>query len=265
VLRRAGLVPAKRYLEKLAEEWGRMLEIPGRRRQSVEEASFDAWIKHYKPDESTVNSTVSYYLKGGVVALCLDLEIRRRTGGARSLDDVMRRLWQEYGARDVGYADEDVQREMERAVDLDLGDFFDRCVRGREDPDLGGALAGAGLALRPKKEEEAPGGWLGITTRSTEGRIIAAQVLAGGPAEAGGIAPGDELVALGGFRVDDKSLGERLAARRAGDEVSVALFSRDELREVTVVLGEKPPAWEIVPDDAAGEPEKALRQAWLGD
>ena len=265
VLRRAGLIPAKRYLEKLAEEWGRMLDVPGRRRQSLEESSFDAWIKHYKPDESTVNSTVSYYLKGGLVALCLDLDIRRRTGGARGLDDVMRRLWAEYGARDVGYADADVQGEMERAVDLDLGGFFDRCVRGREDPDLAGALAAAGLLLRAKAEEEAPGGWLGMTTRNADGRLVAAQVLGGGPAEAGGIAPGDEIVAVAGFRVDDKSLGERLAARRPGDEVKVTLFTRDELREVAVVLGEKPTTWEIVADDTAGDAEKNLRSAWLGE
>lgn len=266
-LRRAGLIPAKRYLEKLGEEWGRLLDIPGRRRQSLEEASFDAWIRHYKPDESTVNSTVSYYLKGGIVALCLDLDVRRRTAGARSLDDVMRRLWREYGARDVGYADEDVRREMERAVDLDLGAFFDRCVRGREDPDLGAALAGAGLVLRPKKEEEGNGrgGWLGVTTRTVDGRLLAAQVLADGPGEAAGIAPGDEIVAVGGFRVDEKGLSDRLAARRPGDEVKVVVATREELREVVATLGEKPTTWEIVPDDEAGEAEKALRAAWLGE
>ena len=187
-LRRAGLQSVKRYLEKLAEEWGQVQAIPGRRKVSVEEASFDAWIKHYKPDENTVNSTISYYLKGSIVCLALDLEIRRRSGGRRSLDDVLRRLWTEFAAAGRGYPDAAVQREMERAVDLDLGPFFDRFVRGREDPDLAGALAGVGLTLQPKAEKppegepERPPGWLGTLTREVAGRLAVAAVLGGSPA-----------------------------------------------------------------------------------
>src|SRR5215470_4455254 len=120
-LRRARLQPVARYLDKLAEEWGSLLAVPGRAKQSLEEASFDAWIKHYKPDENTVNATVSYYLKGGITALCLDLDIRRRSGGARSLDDVLRLMWAE---RDAGYADDAVQAIVERATDLPMAEFF---------------------------------------------------------------------------------------------------------------------------------------------
>src|SRR5258706_2950061 len=90
LLVRAGLQPPDRYLEKLGDELTKIAAIPGRRLQSLEESGFDAWIKLYRPDENTVNSTISYYLKGGVVALLCDLEIRARTDGQRSLDDVMR-------------------------------------------------------------------------------------------------------------------------------------------------------------------------------
>jgi predicted metalloprotease with PDZ domain len=272
-LRRARLQPIKRYLEKLAEEWGNLLSVPGRHRQSLEEASFDAWIKLYRPDENTANSTVSYYLKGSLVALCLDLEIRRRTGGRRSLDDVMLRLWREYGEPDRSYADGDVQLEAERAVDLDLGAFFDRHVRGREDPDLAGALAALGLTLRPKPEKDkdtdeprAPA-WAGVTTRGEagSGRLLVATALAGGPAEAAGMCAHDEIVALDGFRVDEKSFADRIGARRPGDRVRVTVFRRDELTDVDLVLGEKPPTWEIVPAEAANEAARALQKAWLGD
>ncbi len=275
-VRRARLMSARRYLEKIADEWDKLLAIPGRRKQSIEESSFDAWIKLYRPDENSVNSTVSYYLKGGLVCLCLDLEIRRRTEGQRSLDDVLRLLWNDYGKLGRGYADGEVQHEMERATGLDLGAFFDAFVRGRQDPDLAGALASAGLQLRPKADKDkdkdrdrdaatARPGWLGASTRSDGGRLIVAAVLEGTPAHAGGLYAGDELLAVDGFRVDERTLAERLDARRPGAVTRLTVFRRDELREVEVVLGDKPASWEIVPTPDAGPAEKAFRSAWLGD
>ncbi|HEY3356063.1 MAG TPA: M61 family peptidase, partial [Polyangia bacterium] len=249
LLRRANLLPAKRYLARLGEELAKLHQVPGRFVQSLEEASFDAWIKFYKPDESTVNSTVSYYLKGGLVALALDLEIRSRTGGARSLDDVMRLLFARFGAAPAGFPDETVQALCEEATGLDLSPFFDDFVRGRAEVDLGPTLAGFGLRLTGRWEEEpepahgavttpapaaagaAPGAapapvaappapppprppaWLGATTKAEHGRAVVAGVLTGAPGERHGLAPGDEIVALDGFRVDDRALRERVAAR----------------------------------------------------
>jgi predicted metalloprotease with PDZ domain len=268
-LRRAGLVPTKRYLEKLAEEWDKVLALPGRRKQSLEESSFDAWIKLYRPDENSANSTVSYYLKGSLVCLCLDLEIRRRSEGRRSLDDVLRVLWGEYGQPARGYADDEVQGVMERATGLDLGAFFDAFVRGHEDPDLAGALGAAGLILRPKQEkdadEEQRPGWLGALTRSDGGRVIIATVLEGTPAARGGLYAGDELVAIDGYRVDERSLPERLSARRPGAGVTLTVFRRDELRALEVTLGDKPPVHEITRAPGATASQLALRRAWLGD
>src|SRR5207253_6130788 len=129
LLVRAGLQPPKRYLDKLGEELGKIAGIPGRFRQSLEESSFDAWIKLYRPDENSVNSTISYYLKGGVVALLLDLEIRARTAGKRTLDDVMRLLWTRFGKVGKGFADENVQSLAEEGAGIELGAFFERHVR----------------------------------------------------------------------------------------------------------------------------------------
>src|SRR6185503_9014001 len=92
-------IGAKSFLEKVLDDWTRLIATPGRTRQSLEASSFDAWIKLYRPDESNLNTTVSYYLKGGLTMLALDLQIRRRTEGARTLDDVLRLLWQRHGAR----------------------------------------------------------------------------------------------------------------------------------------------------------------------
>jgi len=279
-LRRAGLQPTKRYLEKLASEWGKLVATPGRFKQSLEESSFDAWIKLYRPDENSVNSTVSYYLKGGIVTLCLDLEIRRRSGGQRSMDDVLRRLWREHGQKDVGFDETGFRSEVERAVDLDLGEFWARSVSGREDPDLGGALASVGLELKASWEKPAGGSdngaggtgasapaWLGTNMKNEGGRAVVASTLSGSPAEAAGLYAGDEIVAADGWKVASESaLGERLAARKPGETVRLTLFRRDELRELSVTLGEGPKdKWEIVPRKDATTIERGLYEAWMGE
>jgi predicted metalloprotease with PDZ domain len=274
-LRRTNLQSAKRYLEKLAEEWGKLLAIPGRARQSIEESSFDAWIKLYRPDENSVNSSVSYYLKGGLVTLCLDLEIRRRSaekGQERSLDDVLRHLWECYGRPERGFADADVQREFERAVELELEPFFTRYVRGREDPDLGGELAQLGLILKaswertPEEPKDAVPAALGANVRTDAGRLLVSSTLSGSAAEAAGLYAGDEIVALEGFRVDERALVERLSLRKPLDGVRLTIFRRDELRDVVVRLEEKrKDKFEIAPAPTATDAQKARYRAWLGE
>ncbi len=270
-LRRAKLQSVKRYLDKLCEEWGRYLMIPGRFKQSLEESSFDSWIKLYRPDENSVNSTVSYYLKGGLVTLCLDLEIRKRTGGAKSTDDVLRHLWTTYGTAERGFDDTQVQRDFETACDLDLSDSFSRYVRGREDPALAEWLAAFGLELRVKPEksdgeERKNPGWLGVNTKTDGGRLLVANTLTGSPAEQAGLYAGDELIAIDGWRIDEKSFGERLGPRHPGDQLRLAFFRTSELREIQVTLAPKPKdSFEIVPSPTADDTAKSLCQSWLGE
>ena len=116
LVRRAGLKSDKDYLEATARAIEALQNTPGRQKMSVEEASFDAWIKYYRPDENSVNSSISYYDKGALVGLLLDLEIRRRTNGARSLDDVMRYLYEEHAKKNRNYTPEDFQRVSEAAA-----------------------------------------------------------------------------------------------------------------------------------------------------
>jgi predicted metalloprotease with PDZ domain len=262
-LRSSQRITTKSYLEKVLDDWSRLLAVPGRRRQSLEESSFDAWIKLYKPDESNLNTTVSYYLKGGLVLTALDLEIRRRTEGARSLDDVMRALWRDFGARGVGYP-EDVQRVFEEAVGLDLGGTFERCVRGTEDPDLPGELAAVGLELRASHDpvQLADGQsavWLGVQTVPGTARV--AGVLDDTPAQAAGLAPGDEIIAVDGFRiVGDGDLRALLGMRRAGSAVELSLFRRARLTALPVVLAPSPPTkLEIA---AVADPDEARAARW---
>ncbi len=269
LLVRAGLQKPGKYLEKLAEELGKIAAIPGRKRQSLEESSFDAWIKLYRPDENSVNSTISYYLKGGVVALLLDLEIRSRTGGERTMDDVMGLLWRRFGKAGEGFSDDSVQALAEEAVGIELGAFFERHVRGREELDAERLLRTVGLTLAPDDEgddgeKRAP--WLGITTREDGDALVVATAVDGGPAVQAGLYANDQLLALDGFRVDAASFKDRLAASKVGDAVTFTIFRRDELRQVRVTLAEPPvEKLKIGPAEGATEAEKAAYERWMGE
>jgi predicted metalloprotease with PDZ domain len=265
-LRSSGRVTAKSFLDKVLDDWARLQATPGRSRQSLEASSFDAWIKLYRPDESNLNTTVSYYLKGGLVMFALDLQIRRRTEGARNLDHVLRALWQQFGARRTPHPD-DLQPIFEEATGLALADVFERQIRGTEDPDLLGELAHVGLELRATPDpaqilDGASAVWLGVTVTGTK----VTGVFDGAPAQAAGVSPGDELIALDGFRATSEADLRNLAgARKVGDHVTLTLFRRHRLVELVAVLAPAPPTrYEIggAPDPG---PAAARYQAWLGE
>jgi predicted metalloprotease with PDZ domain len=266
-LRSSLVISTKSFAEKVVDDWTRLMAVPGRARQSLEDSSFDAWIKLYRPDESNLNTTVSYYLKGGLACLALDLEIRRRTDGARSLDDALRALWLRYGKEGRPHP-EDVEPLFAEATGLELSPFFDRVVRGTDDPALAAELGHHGLELRSGHDpgQLADGGsaiWLGVTTSG----LRVTGVLDGSPAAGAGLSPGDELCAIDRVRVSSESEARAsLAARRPGDAIELALFRRHRLTLVPAAVGAAPPTrYELV---AMAEPtaEQAKRyQAWLGE
>jgi predicted metalloprotease with PDZ domain len=265
-LRTSNRITGRSFLDKVLDDWARLMATPGRRRHSLEDASFDAWIKLYKPDESNLNTTVSYYLKGGLTMLALDLQIRRRTEGARSLDDVARLLWQRYGASGQPHPEE-LQPVFEEATGLALGDVFDRQIRGTADPELVEELRHVGLELRAISDpaQLADGGrpvWLGATL--TGGKVTA--VHDDSPAQAAGLSPGDEIIALDGFRVTgDADVRSLTGALGPGDRIEVAVFRRARLLRLPLTLGAAPPTrYEIagVPDAGAAA---ARYHVWLGE
>jgi predicted metalloprotease with PDZ domain len=149
LLRRAGLIPQQRYLEKMGEMISRFQTLPGRAVQPLADASFDTWIKFYRPDSNTPNATISYYQKGALVAMLLDLTIRGGTDNRRSLDDVLRALWERYGARDEGFPEGAVEAVAEEVAGFPLRDFFDHTLRSTAELSYDAALAAAGLRLVP--------------------------------------------------------------------------------------------------------------------
>lgn len=265
-VRTSGRMTTKSYLDKVLDDWARLQATPGRARHSLEQSSFDAWIKLYKPDESNLNTTVSYYLKGGLVMFALDLQIRRRTENAKSLDDVIRLLWARHGVPRVPYP-ENVQPLFEEATGLALGEIFDHVIRGTADPDLAAELAHVGLVLKSSADpatvaEGAESVWLGITVSGTK----VTGVFDDSPAHRAGLSPGDEVVALDRFRTaSDGELRGLVAARRAGDTVHIAAFRRHRLVELGVPLAAAPPTrWEIAGVADAGAAATRY-EAWLGE
>jgi predicted metalloprotease with PDZ domain len=266
----SGRYPKERFLERLGEDIVALQGQPGRSMQSLEQSSFDAWIKLYRPDENSGNSSISYYLKGELVAMLLDLEIRGRTSRAKSLDDVVRHLLKQATLDDVGFPEPD---GFLAAVETVAGEqngafkrFFEKYVGGTAELDYDETLAHAGLKLSwTRRGTDADrGGWLGMSTR-LDGRALAvASVRSDGPAAAGGVYAGDEIVAIDGLRADEGRLAGRLAERQPGHVVRVTVFRRDELVEIPVTLAE-PPAdlAAVVPREGATSAQSGLRDAWL--
>ncbi len=267
----AGLYPKERFLERIADEIASLQTQPGRALQSLQQSSFDAWIRHYRPDENSGNVSISYYQKGALVALMLDLEIRALTSRATCLDDVLKYLAHQATLDDAGFAEPDGYLDAVEKVAGEHGGafrkFFERYVSGTVELDYERALGHAGLSLAwtcsGATEGDLPG-WLGAATR-VEGRaLVVATVRSDGPAEAAGLYAGDELVAIDGERVDAARLPVRLAERPAGTTVRATVFRRDELLDIPVTLGEPPgDAVAIVPMEGATPAQEALREAWL--
>ncbi len=266
-LLRAGLVDGDRFLEFFADRIETYENIPGRRVDSLREAGMDAWIKLYRRDENTINATVSYYLKGALVAMLLDLRIRRESGGERGLDDLIYHLWEQFGRdRDRGYPDGYYETIASELAGTDLGDFFDRYVRGTEEFDWESALEPFGLTLERNRSEELPASWLGVRTGSGRAGREIEKVRADGPAVDGGLSPGDDLVAIDGLRVDDEhDLEARLDLFEPSETVEVHVFRRNHLRARSVTLG-APPADDYAirrrPD--ASDAQLARLRNWLG-
>ena len=273
LLRRAGLVTRERYLERLLDKMLRLSDQPGRCHESLEEASFDAWIKLYQRTERSPSSQVSYYLKGELVAATLDLTIRSRTQGRRSLDDVLGWLFDRHAPPSPGYTSRQLHDAFDQAVGLELGDVLERLVQRPGEDGLREALALAGFRLKKRKASDRPAppgkpsrplAGLDVHLRPGSDRARIAAVLDGGAGLAAGLSAGDEIIAVDGQRVDSQSLGTRLQERSPGEGVRLSLFRRDRLRQITVLLSPvSSPALEAVPDEDAGPEAQVVRDAWL--
>lgn len=271
MLVRAGVVARADYLRSLARTISMVLRGPGRTVQSVADSSFDAWIKYYRQDENSPNTIVSYYAKGALVALAIDLAVRARTRGRASLDDAMRLLWQRHGSdfyaadggpgpAQSGLHEDAFPALLREATGVSLGAQLARWVDGTDELPLARLLAPLGISLSLAPADAAPS--LGVRTAMRGTDLSIATAYSGGAAQRAGLSAGDVLVALDGLRVDEKSLKALLSRRRAGDVVEIHAFRRDELVRVAAVL-DAPARTEATLRVEAQD--NALRRGWLGE
>ena len=271
---RCGLIERKEYLELLGRSITTHLRAPGRAKQSLAESSFDAWIKYYRQDENSPNAIVSYYAKGSLVALCLDLFIRDKTR-RKSLDDVMRALWRRHGLTGVGVEEDGIERLAEEATGLKLERYFDDWLRSTRELPLKALLAthGVEMDLRPAESAQDKGGkparskntaglaMLGIRARAQGDDTAVTHVLEGGAAQEAGIAAGDLIVAVDGLRPGQGGLDAALAKRPPEERVRIHAFRRDELMSFEVQL-KRADADTCVLSESAGA-RRRLLERWL--
>lgn len=260
-LRRAGLISDSDYLSAVARSIQDMQNTPGRLVQSVEESSFDAWIKYYRPDENSINSQVSYYDKGSLLGLLLDLEIRKRSSGAKSLDDVMRYLYAEFYKKNRNYGPADFQKTTELMAGASLEEFFSKYVRGVQELDYNAALEAAGLKLETSAGARV---YFGADVAQEDDRLLVRRVYAGSPAYDQGLNAGDQIVALDNMRVTRDSFNARMAEKKPGDLVNLTIFRFDDLSSLLIKLSDKREmSYRIVPVAAPTAVQKQIYANWL--
>lgn len=254
---RSGLWSVERYLAHLESELQLLESLPARQHLSLSQASFDGWLSDPAQMHDHSNAFFSFYNKGEVVSALLDLTIRHETNGERGLDDVVRLLWNEYGATGTGLEEDAMERAVARVADV--GDFFARYIDGTEPLPYAELFAAAGVAFA-----SAPGNpdlpVFGATLRAQEGTLVVSSVLRGGAAMSAGLLPHDELVALGETRLaSEATLTAALRAIPVGQSAELLIARAGVLRRLSLTAAPDPRPKVSLRVSEASE----LRRGWL--
>ncbi len=262
--RRAGIITADEFLTAREAQITALQNRPGRFETSLEDASFDAWIKFYRPDENAINNQISYYDKGELVNFLLDVEIRKASNGAKSLDDVLRALYNDFAKQNKNYTPEDFQEVCETAAGKSLNDFFERYVRGTEEIDYNGILSGIGLEVSDGAAANQTA-YLGATLRQDADRLIVVSVPKNTPAYDQGLNANDHIVAVDGSRASQTFLTAYLSEKKPNDKLKLTVFRFDQLREIEIVLsGRARQDFQIKPVANPTDDQRRLYRAFLG-
>ncbi|MCE2745348.1 MAG: peptidase M61 [Burkholderiales bacterium] len=252
MLARVGKMTEEAYLKSVGRNIAQVMKGPGRLNQSVTDSSFDAWTKYYRQDENAPNSIVSYYTKGSLVALCIDSAIRRQTAGQKSLDDVMRLMWQKKGLSGEGLQEDEFSHLVQEATGIDLSQEIAQWTQTTDELPLGEALRAYGFELSAAKSEEQI--YLGLHGQFKPEGMLVKQVINGSAAHAAGVSAGDVLVALAGKKLTETNYKRLLAAGEPGAELRAVGFRAERLMEFDLIAG-KPVSndWTIKkPEQIAG-------------
>lgn len=246
---RSGVISIDSYLELIGQTITRVLRGKGRFNQSVAESSFEAWTKFYKQDESAPNTIVSYYAKGALLALCLDLTIRKETNNEKSLDDIMRFLWNNYGKKSIGLAEGKIESIVSEVSGIKLDSFFEKYLYSTEDLPLADLLSefGINFNLRPTTSVDDKGGkpdtdnvkhtgsiGARLTSNTLGAKIV--QVFSDESAEVAGLSAGDIIISINKLQITKSNINKTIESYNIGDELLIHAFRRDELKEFNMTL-----------------------------
>ena len=246
---RSKVISIESYLELIGQTITRVLRGKGRLTQSIAESSFEAWTKFYKQDESAPNTIVSYYTKGALLALCLDLTIRINTNSKKSLDDVMRHMWINYGKESIGVPEGKIETIASEITGVDLKEFFKQYLYGVEELPLENMLSEFGITynLRPTISVDDKGGTIAkdnnINNVSFGARFIddplgakLAQVFSNESAEIAGLSAGDIVIAINNLQVNKSNIDKIIGGYTINEELCIHAFRRDELKTFKLIL-----------------------------
>ncbi len=263
ILARCGLCSTEEFLTRLSITIQSVQNSPGRLVQNLANSSWDTWVKHYRPDENSPNSRISYYLKGSLLAWLLDAKLRQNSDNQVTLDDVMRQLWQEYC--ETGYTHEDFAEIVEQLGSPAIRQWLDVQLCSTTDFDFSTALEHFGLIFKPIDTDDAAKKvskyWIGCETTLSDGKILVRNVFRNSAADRAGINVDDELIALGGYRLGAETWPKRLEDWPIGTRLELIISRRGKIRKLELLLGPKPTHnWELELDASASPTKYA---AWL--
>lgn len=267
---RTGLCSPKEYLEKLGKNIAAVQNAPGRLGQSLTDSSFDAWIKYYRPDENANNSRISYYLKGALVGALLDVEIREKTDGAKSLDDVMRMLWKAH--RETGYTNEDFSKIVAEVCGESYHDWLVKSLETTQELDFAKMLEWYGLEWKKREpDKDAPTDrpvygnvFVGMELLAQQGKAMVDKVTRDTPASQAGFNAGDELISFDGYRVSAETWAERLSSYRPDNVCKCLVARRGKIVELSIKLASEPETnWKIVRRAKPTEEQEKRWRSWL--
>ena len=262
ILQRAGLMATEKYLLQLESSINNIESQPGNKVQSVSEASLDAWVKAYRPNENSRNTTISYYSKGSVIGAMLDLEIINNTNGKKSLDDVMRFLYEEYYKKKKrGYSNKEFKDALENIAGKKMDSFFNNYIKDTKTIDYSTYVGYAGLKIDSYVATEVK---LGAKTKNENGKLVITNVTSGSSAFKSGLNVKDEIIAINGYRADDGYLQASIVDKKVGDNLDF-MISRDEQLmtiKVTLLMSEKL-LYTLDAIDKPSKKQKTVYRKWL--
>jgi len=238
LLLRSGLLPWDRYLALMSRQLTQYFLTPGRLKQSLSDSSFDAWIKFYQPNENSLNTGVSYYQKGSLLALCLDVAIRRESADTLSLDDLLRLMWKKEGMQKEGLRFDRLLQHLDTLLPngTKLGRLLQSWVTQTDELPIEASFQALGVAAEKSAllPENDPNFVPALGVKLSPDGLRVSAVLEGSAAALAGLIVGDDLLALNEFQIDRARLHGFVARFGVGEKVLVHFFRRGLLNAVTV-------------------------------